>query len=314
MGIKLIGSDLDHRNGDVGAVVGDTLVVGQQIIQHKAVLDGADTGLQAGNVAGLDLAHETVHDLLKRFDLAGGVDITFLERIDRAVDDILHGGFEHAEVAEGFLAELDGLVADLLGRFNKVDGVVGNALEIADGVQQGVDRAVILSRKVLGAEFDEVGAQHVLVMVDGIFLASDLIGDGVVPLMGSGHSLQQCGAADLGHIAAGEHGAGHGHGRGGEQTFVKQGVFLLLVGGGVGHGQDGQLFQRAVERQQNGRCNDVENRMNDGDTEGIGRGVKEAEADQCMQAVEPAQEDDGADDVEIEMNERRTLGVFVCTG
>ena len=126
--------------------------------------------------------------------------------------------------------------------------------------------------------------------------------------------MQQCGAADLGHIAAGEHGAGHGHGRGGEQTFVKQGVFLLLVGGGVGHGQDGQLFQRAVERQQNGRCNDVENRMNDGDTEGIGRGVKEAEADQCMQAVEPAQEDDGADDVEIEMDERRTLGVFVCTG
>ena len=47
-------------------------------------------------MAGLDFAHQTVHDLLQRLDLAGGVDIALLEGIDGAVDDVLHSGFQHA--------------------------------------------------------------------------------------------------------------------------------------------------------------------------------------------------------------------------
>ena len=68
--------------------------------------------------------------------------------------------------------------------------MVRDALEIADGVQQGVDRAVIVGGEMLGTELDQVGAQHVLVMVDGVLFALDLVGDGIVPLMSGGHGLQ----------------------------------------------------------------------------------------------------------------------------
>ena len=144
MGIKLIGGDLDHRNGNVRAVVGDALIVGQQIVQHKAVLDRAGTGLQAGDVAALDLAHKTVHDLLQRLDLFGGVGVALLEGIDRAVHDVLHSGLKHAQVAKGLVTEFDRLVADLLSRLDQVDGMVGDALKIADRVQQRVDGAVVI--------------------------------------------------------------------------------------------------------------------------------------------------------------------------
>ena len=125
-------------------MVGDALVIRQKIIQHKAVLDRADTGLQTRDVAGLDLAHQTVHDLLQRLDLARGVGVALLERIHRAVDDVLHGGLQNRQIVERFLAELDVLVADFLGCFNNVHGVVGDALKVADGVQQRVDGAVVI--------------------------------------------------------------------------------------------------------------------------------------------------------------------------
>ena len=43
-----------------------------------------------------------------------------------------------------FFAEFDVLVADFLGCFNNVHGVVGDALKVADGVQQRVDGAVVI--------------------------------------------------------------------------------------------------------------------------------------------------------------------------
>ena len=102
---------------------------------------------------------------------------------------------------------------------------------------------------MLGAQLDKVGAQHVLIMVNGVLFAQDFVGDGVIPDAGGGHGLQKRGAADFRHIAAGQHGAAHGHGRRSQQTLVQQGVLLLFVGRGVWHGQNGQLFQQTVERQ-----------------------------------------------------------------
>ena len=294
-------------------MVGDALVIRQKIVQHKAVFDRADTGLQTRDVAGLDLAHQAVHDLLQRLDFAGGVGVALLERIHRAVDDVLHGGLQHGQVIQRFFAEFDVLVADLLRRFDNVHGVVGDALKVADGVQQRVDGAVILHGQMLGAQFDKVGAQHVLIVVNGVLLADDLVGDGVIPGAGGGHGLQERGAADLGHIAAGQHGAAHGHGRRSQQTLVQQGVLLLFVGRGVGHGQNGQLFQQAVERQQNSCRYYVKNCVYDGDAEGVGRLVEEGKTDQRVQPVEPAQEEDRADNVKIEMDEGGALCVLVCT-
>ena len=52
MGIKAVLRYFNHGNGNVGAVVRNALIVGQQIIQNKTVLNGAGAGLQAGNMAG----------------------------------------------------------------------------------------------------------------------------------------------------------------------------------------------------------------------------------------------------------------------
>ena len=41
---------LYYRNGDVGAVVGDTLEVGQQVVKNEAVVQRADALLQAVDV------------------------------------------------------------------------------------------------------------------------------------------------------------------------------------------------------------------------------------------------------------------------
>ena len=167
---------------------------------------------------------------------------------------------------------------------------------------------------MLGAQLDKVGAQHVLIMVNGVLFAQDFVGDGVIPDAGGGHGLQKRGAADFRHIAAGQHGAAHGHGRGGQQTVVQQSVLLLFVGGGIGHGQDGKLLQHTVERQQDRGRHDIKDCVDDGNAEGVGRVGKEAEPDQRVQAVEPAQEDDGADQVEIQMDKGGALGVLVGTG
>ena len=45
MGVEAVVVDLDDGNGDVGAVIGDTPKVGQQIRENKAHLDGAASPL-----------------------------------------------------------------------------------------------------------------------------------------------------------------------------------------------------------------------------------------------------------------------------
>ena len=161
MRVKAVLGHLDHRHRNVGAVVGNALVDGQQVVQHKAVFDRAGTGLQAGDVPRLDLAHKAVHDLLERFDLGGGVAVPVLESVHRAVEDVLHGGFQHREVVQRLGAEADVLVADLARGLGQVDRVVVDALKVADGVQQRVDGAVVGGRKLMPRQLDQVAAQHV---------------------------------------------------------------------------------------------------------------------------------------------------------
>ena len=311
MGVELVLGHLDHRHRDVGAVVGNALVAGEQVIQHEAVLDGAGAGLQAGDVPRLDLPHQTVHHLLQRLDLARRVAVGMLEGVHGAVHDVLHGGLQHAQIVQSLLAELDALVPNLLGGLDEVDGMVADAFKIVDGVQQRVDAAQVLMGQPLAGQLDQIGAQNVLVMIHRVLLAEHLVGDGVVPFAGGGHGLQHRSAADLRHIRAGEHRTAHRHRGGGEQTLVQQGVLFLALVGVVGHRHDGQSFQHAAEGQQHRRSDDVENGVHDGNAEGVGGLVKEGEVEHRVEAVEAQQENDGADEVEIQVDEGGAPGVFV---
>ena len=55
-----------------------------------------------------DFAHQAVHNLLQRLDLAGGVTVVLLERIHGAVHDILNGGLQNGKIVDRFAAEVDG--------------------------------------------------------------------------------------------------------------------------------------------------------------------------------------------------------------
>ena len=62
---------LNDAHGDVGAVVGHPLDVGQQVTEHKSQLDGALAGLEPLGVAGPDLLDQQVDGLLQGLHLTG---------------------------------------------------------------------------------------------------------------------------------------------------------------------------------------------------------------------------------------------------
>ena len=68
VGFQLTFCYLQHFHGYIGAMVCGALTGGQQIIQHKTVLHGVKTITQTAHMAGLDLANQSVNDLLLGFD------------------------------------------------------------------------------------------------------------------------------------------------------------------------------------------------------------------------------------------------------
>ena len=60
---------VDDTDGNIGAMVADTLQTGEQIRPDKARLDAAAALLQAQDVAGTHLFLQIVNDLLQRFYL-----------------------------------------------------------------------------------------------------------------------------------------------------------------------------------------------------------------------------------------------------
>ena len=68
VGIKAVGLQLDHRHGDVGAVVGDTLVVCEKVVKNKAHGERAGAVLQTDDVMELHLVAQSVDRILQRLD------------------------------------------------------------------------------------------------------------------------------------------------------------------------------------------------------------------------------------------------------
>jgi len=64
VGVKAVGLQLDHGHGDVGAVIGHPLAVGQEIVEDEALAQGAGTILKTDDVVELQLVAQTVDDLL----------------------------------------------------------------------------------------------------------------------------------------------------------------------------------------------------------------------------------------------------------
>ena len=73
--VEVMRTGVDDAAGDVGAVVGCALKVGQKIGEDKASLNAAMALLHAQDVARAHLLFERVDDLLERLDLLGERDV-----------------------------------------------------------------------------------------------------------------------------------------------------------------------------------------------------------------------------------------------
>ena len=86
---------------------------------------------------------------------------------------MIHGGGEDGQLAACRVAEGKLLVPQLLRRFQHVHRVVGDALEVADGLQQLGGLLALVVAHLPDAELHQIGAQHVLVVVTAALVLPD---------------------------------------------------------------------------------------------------------------------------------------------
>ncbi len=156
---------LDHGDGHVGAVIGDTLQVGQQIVEDKAGADGTGALLQALHVMQLHLVAEIVDDLLQRLDLLGAFQILSHKGIRGQMDDLGHCVIDDMQLLLRFGGEFHALLDALLSILRNVAGMVRDTLEIGEHMEELGNLAALLGGHVLTGQLREIGTEDVLVLV-----------------------------------------------------------------------------------------------------------------------------------------------------
>ena len=291
-----MGLFLDDGNGDVGAVVGDTLQVCQVVVEDEAHLDGALTALQAQDVAGADLLDETVDGFFQSFHTAGLIHIVGVVGGEGAVHDLVDGGADHLQLGLGGVGELELLLVELTGVVLEVHAVVADTLEVADGVENTGNHTDIVGGSALLGDMHQVTAQAVLIDVQLVLVFGDLglpgFGVLVILLHGKAEGLP----GQVAHLPGKVCTLGNSHSRGTQQQGVQEGdlpVLLVFL-----HHLLGQLFQLLGEGQQQAGGENIEDGVAHGDAGGGNGGSQELEAHNGVGTVEQHQADGGTDEVE----------------
>ena len=192
--------------------------------------------------------------------------------------------------------------------------MVRDALEVADDVQDLCAGPAVLGGEVAAAELDEIGAQHVLILVGLPLGAADGGGgSGVIlpdELAARLHGVHGDAGHRLGHLLA----AAQRHGGGSQQTLVQDldlvvCAFRCILA--VGDQAAGQLLQQPGEREEQGGTEDVKDTVDDGDAQLVDGSAEEGEVDHGVDAVKHGQPDRRADDVEHQVDHRGAAGVLV---
>ena len=214
----------------------------------------------------------------------------------------------------GLRGEAQALALHLLGGLDHVHGVVRDALEVADDVQDLRAGPAVLGGEVTAAELDEIGAQHVLILVGLPLGAADGGGgSGVIlpdELAARLHGVHGDAGHRLGHLLA----AAQRHGGGSQQTLV-QDLDLVVCAFrcvlAVGDQAAGQLLQQPGEREEQGGTEDVKDTVDDGDAQLVDGAAEEGKVDHGVDAVEHGQPDRRADDIEHQVDHSGAAGVLV---
>ena len=270
-------------------------------------------GLQALNVAVLDLLVDAVDAALQRLNGKRHRSVFAFKRRHRAIHDVADRLCKHVQLLRRHAGEGQLPVVHFLRRALQAHGVVGDALKVAHGVQQHVERVAVVLGKRRVAQLDHVRAKIVLVVVDLGFQRADALGDLRIVFLaldqvkrGADGLLRQ-----LRH-AAGDHAALFNRERRlREEALVQQqevaDLLFLLV---VAHGERRQLLKQTAERQQREGGDHVERRVDDGDARGVGAAFQERKREHRVDRIEHDHEQDRADKVEVQVNQRRAAGVL----
>ena len=133
----------DGVDAEVGALVGDTLSVDENIEEHESRVDRTLPVAQTADVVGAERCHHIVHDLLHRLDAAGGLRVHGGEAAVGIVHDLAQSLAEHLQLLLRGLGKFNALAAQLLGVLREVHGIVADALKLGEAldvvVQQVID-------------------------------------------------------------------------------------------------------------------------------------------------------------------------------
>ena len=225
------------------------------------------------------------------------------------VHDLLYGSkhlfhFFHGGGCKGYP-----LAAKLLGGFQNIHGVVADALEIADHVQQLRRLHPILLVEMAAGELHQVGAQLVLIAVGGLLIVPNALGAPILVGLQLLHGI--AGGTDSrkphfhGHLMA----ALHGHGGRSHEPLVQ--LRHAVAAGVVGDNATGQLFQQTRHGQQQRRAEDIEDGVHDGNAHLVDAAAQHWDIHKAAHHLKHCQPHHGADDIEGEMHRRGAAGVAV---
>ena len=133
--------------------------------------------------------HHIVGDFFQRFDLHGCIHVSLLEREAGEVEDAVDQFFQHVDLADGVVGEVQALAVQVLRHFRDVHRVVAQAFEF------GHDLVVFIQDVYLILFFDvwrhvhEIVADLVGQHVDVVFLLHDLVHDSFVVNVQQVHRL-----------------------------------------------------------------------------------------------------------------------------
>lgn len=311
--VKSASLHLDDRHGDVAAVVGDTLVVVEDVGEDEAHLDRAAAALQARDVVCLDRAGELVDDLLERFHAEGVLEVVLGVALGGHREDLVDGVREHAKFLGRLSGEAQTLLADLLGSLVEVDRVVAQALEVADGVEHFRDDAAVVIGDGHGGKVHEVAAELVLVHIEFIFHAKDLGHAGFRVIVEKAHRVVEVLAGELRHLLRQVVTLGNCHGRGTKDTDVEEGEVLLHLGLFPGLlddplGQAGKAFGK-WQKHEGGQ--NVECGVNDRNADAADRVRQECRRVDRLKQAEYSQPDGSSEDLDHHVDGGNALCLVV---
>jgi hypothetical protein len=128
--------NLNDSNRNIAAVICNTLKVGSDIRQIKALLDGTFTLSEPSHMAALHLLVDLIDGLLKRLYLLGECDVLILKRSDGQIHDLFYRIGEYLHLGLCLWRKLSLRLAHAPGLLHDVEGMVTDTLVVSDAVQK----------------------------------------------------------------------------------------------------------------------------------------------------------------------------------